>query len=287
MSDAFRWIEPPENRVARIAGRRPLIVTIPHAGESIPPGADWLASLPRPLFLGDLDRFVDRLYEPALLSLGIRGLVARFHRYGGDLNRYPDDVDAASVEGVATPAGKFPHGFLWQRSTFGHPILGAPVSAALHARLVREGHDRFHAAFAEALTELRARGAAGLLHLDLHSMPSRATEAHSDGGSARARPDIVVSDWEGRSARPETRDAVVAAYERAGFEVTVNWPYKGGRITQRYGHPETGHETIQIELNRRLYLDESTAEPGAGFEATRARLYDALRHLVSALGWGV
>ena len=68
--------------------------------------------------------------------------------------------------------------------------------------------------------------------------------------------------------------------------VRRNHPYPGGHITRRYGRPDLGMHAIQIEVDRRLYLDETTVEPTAGFAAT-ARLLEAailaIAHVVHGL----
>ena len=81
------------------------MVTIPHSGEKIPPEATWLMGLPEEILMCDVDRFVDRLYVPALTALKIPFIKTDWHRYVVDLNRIPQDVDAASVEGASSAAG--------------------------------------------------------------------------------------------------------------------------------------------------------------------------------------
>jgi N-formylglutamate amidohydrolase len=87
-------------------------------------------------------------------------------------------------------------------------------------------------------------------------MPSSGTAAHADSGAQRA--DVVLSDFEGKSSRPDFLDCLKQSFESEGLRVSINWPYKGGRITQRYGNPARHHHTVQIELNRALYMNEGT-----------------------------
>jgi N-formylglutamate amidohydrolase len=253
-----------------------LVTTIPHSGEEIPADGDWLAGIPEAVLLTDVDRFVDRLYSDALAALGIPSVVARAHRYVADLNRLPEDVDADSVEGSPNPSGKFPKGFHWVVTTRGERLMRAPISRERHERIVALHHDAFHAEVARMRASARAPGRE-LFHLDLHSMPSRGTAAHADAGAAR--PDAVISDLEGRSCSARLRAAVVGAYEAEGFRVSVNWPYKGGRITERYGRPAEGAHAIQIELNRALYMDEVTREALPDFGGIPARLARALHRI--------
>ncbi len=52
--------------------------------------------------------------------------------------------------------------------------------------------------------------------------------------------------------------------EGAGLRVGLNKPFAGGYIVETYGDPGHGVEALQIEINRGIYMDEATLEPGAG-----------------------
>jgi N-formylglutamate amidohydrolase len=257
-----------------------LIISIPHSGEEPPPEATWLQGLSRELLLDDIDRYVHELYAPAIQAEGLPALVTRVHRYAADLNRFPDDVDADSVQGSQEPSGKYSKGFHWVISTKGERIIRAPIPRRTHDELVRAYHDRFHEEFGRRLQAL-GRKHSRIFHLDCHSMPSVGTAAHRDNGETRA--DAVISDLHGKSASPRFKDLVVSAFVAQGFKVAYNWPYYGGRITERYGRPAKGHETIQIELSRALYMDERTYERLPGFQAVTARLQAAVSAIVAGL----
>lgn len=189
--------------------RLPLILTIPHSGETIPPEADWLAGISDELRLYDIDRFVDQLYSDAARTLPVSALVTRVHRYAADLNRYPDDVDQSSVAGSKHPPGTFPSGFHWVKSTDDQLLIRQPIPAATHARIVERYHDAFHAEFATKLQDLRTRFTRQpIFHLDCHSMPSQGTAAHVDSG--KRRPEVVISDFEGRSSSAAFKDLVIS-----------------------------------------------------------------------------
>lgn len=204
--------------------------------------------------MSDVDRYVDRLYEPTVRKLGLPLVKTEWHRYAADLNRFPDDVDAASVAGHPNPPGSFTRGFHWVKTFEGETLMTAPMSAPAHRELVELVYDPFHAAVAAEVERLRKNGVRRLFHIDAHSMPSKGTSEHRDPGELRA--DIVVSDVGGKSAMPEFVDLVISSYARAGFKVAYNWPYLGGRMTERYGRPADGHHTVQVELNRARYMDE-------------------------------
>ena len=249
----------------------PLFMTVPHSGEEIPPEAPWLKGLSRDVLLLDVDRFVTQLYEPTVIELEIPWVSTRTHRYAVDLNRYPDDVDQDSVEGAPEPSGTFSTGFHWVKTTRGHVLMQKSISPAQHELFVKKYHDPFHVEIADVVGVLRKRFIGmPIYHLDCHSMPSKGTDAHRDVGRVRA--EVVISDVYGKSASPEFKDRVMNAFRGEGFEVAYNWPYSGGRITQRYGQPMNGHHSIQVELNRKLYLDETSREKLPGFPLFQMRL---------------
>ena len=233
-----------------------LIATIPHSGEKVPEFCEWLQGLPEPLLMCDVDRFVDHLYEAALQQLRIPFAKTEWHRYAADLNRIPEDVDASSVVGHAKPAGTNARGFHWVITTKNEPLMKQPMPHDQHKQLVELIYEPFHQSVRDLYENQHKQGHQEIFHLDLHSMPSLGTKQHRDPGERRA--DIVVSDCLGKSSRRDFVDVVIAAYARAGFKVGYNWPYMGGRVSEQYGQPAKGHHTVQVELNRSLYMDEDT-----------------------------
>jgi N-formylglutamate amidohydrolase len=232
------------------------LVTIPHSGEKVPAQADWLKTLPEEILMCDVDRYVDYLYEPGLQKWHLPYAKTEWHRYAGDLNRIPQDIDAGSVEGNPNPAGMHRRGFLWAITTHNHQLMPKPISAKIHQELVELIYEPFHASVRKLYENYEASGRTKVFHIDAHSMPSVGTKEHRDPGERRA--DIVVSDCHGKSCDPKFRDLVIAAYVIAGFKVAYNWPYFGGRVSEFYGQPEKNHHAIQVEMNRELYMDEQT-----------------------------
>ena len=261
----------------------PLLVTVPHSGETIPPEASWLQSIDPLVLLTDVDRFVDQLYQPACQELGCSLVSTSIHRYAVDLNRLPTDIDATLVQGApaASKQAPFVSGFHWAQTTQGHPLLRAPISMSVHQRLTALYHDSFHQAVEDQERLLIDSRGLPRYHIDAHSMPSQGTGAHKDAG--QKRPDIVVSDFHGQCSGSEFKDLVIKAYEQQGFAVSYNWPYLGGRMTQRYGRPHEGRHTVQVELNRALYMDEKTKLKNDLFDQTQMRIKAALVEIAKAI----
>ena len=95
----------------------------------------------------------------------------------------------------------------------------------------------------------------------------------------RARDDFVLGDRDGTTCAAEFTATVAAALRDLGYQVAINDPYKGVEIVRRHGRPADGRHSLQIEINRRLYMDEETLAPNAGY----ARLEADLDRLAAAL----
>ncbi|HEY3499219.1 MAG TPA: N-formylglutamate amidohydrolase [Polyangiaceae bacterium] len=252
----------------------PVVVEVPHAGLEVDPLA--LASLVASArSLGaDADLYVDQLYADAP-DEGAALLVARTSRYVCDLNRAETDVDPLAVDGGK--ARSSPHGLVWRTTTEGRPALASPISAREYERRLDEYHRPYHRALVDLLEERRARHGFAIL-LCAHSMPSRGRDGHDDAGIERA--DIVPGTRGRSTAASALIDRVDRLCEEFGLRVRHDEPYRGGFSTAHYGRPHEGIHAIQIELARRLYMDERTlAQRPAEF----ARLRDFCRRLVASL----
>ena len=266
---AFTIVEPsPEVETA-------VVVEVPHAGLSIDP--ESTASIISPVRGVGLDAalLVDALVDGAE-QLGATLLIANYSRYVVDLNRGPGDFDGLSVEGG--PPLNLPRGLVWRTSTEGDPILARRLQREELERRLHHFYRPYHAALSELLERKRNSFGRAVL-LCTHSMPSQGRRGHVDVGVGRA--DIVPGTRGRTTASPAVIDAVDRVARALGFSVKNDDPYKGGYSTGHYGRPEEGVDAIQVELARRLYLDEERLTVvSPGFERTRA----LLAKLVAELG---
>jgi N-formylglutamate amidohydrolase len=97
------------------------------------------------------------------------------------------------------------------------------------------------------------------------------------------RPDFVLGDRFGTSCNGELTRLAANQLKALGHAVTLNKPYAGGYITEHYGRPHKSQHVLQIEINRALYMDETSFEKSGGFE----RLRDDLEAMVAALITGI
>ncbi len=263
----------------------PLVLDSPHSGSAYP--ADFAPIVGPEQYRRAEDMDVDVLFDHAP-AVGAVLLAARFARIYCDVNRAPDDLDPASVDGdlgmPLRPSAKarLGKGVVWQAvPPDGARLYAAPLpAAAVQARLAT-CFEPYHAALAALLDETKARFGR-VFHLDCHSMQAVSNAMHEEG-VGKPRPDIVLSDRDGTTASPAFLEAARRLLEAEGFAVAVNDPYKGAEIVRRYGRPEAGQHSLQLELNRRLYMDEVRLQRTAEFASIKARLDRFLENLTAAV----
>lgn len=259
----------------------PFFVSIPHSGEKIPDQTPWLKNLPEEILMSDVDRYVDVLYGPNLDHLKIPFQKTEWHRYAVDLNRFPTDVDQDSVIGAEKKSGTHPDGYHWVMTKNEVRLMPAPMTHDAHDELTHLIFEPFHEGIRNYYAFFKNKNFKNVYHLDAHSMPSLGTRLHKDPGELRA--DIVISDCLGKSCSKNFRDIVIAAYATAGFKVGYNWPYVGGRVTEHYGKPDLGQHTIQVELNRNLYMDEKSKKIKPEHIVVQKKIGRALESIKSEL----
>ena len=243
----------------------PLVIDSPHSGEVCPPGCDprlaerWRASA---------DAFVDELFASAPRH-GATVLRALFPRAFIDVNRFPLDLDETMLE-EAWPEPLAPSdkarlgiGLIASRDASG-PLYERKLSASE----VRQRLDFYYWPYHRTLRRLldaAHRDAGVAYHLDCHSMKPPVS-----GRTSSRSLDFCLGDRDGSSAEREFTRFVSEAIRDLGYHVEVNDPYKGVELVRRYSDPARGRHSVQIEVNRALYMDQRRMARHEGFARLRA-----------------
>ena len=89
--------------------------------------------------------------------------------------------------------------------------------------------------------------------------------------------DIVLGDLDGRTSNRDFINMLKDFWRELGYRVTINDPFKGVELIKRYSHPTRGKNSVQIEINRALYMDEKTGDKNLNFDAFKAHCTDMTR----------
>jgi len=103
----------------------------------------------------------------------------------------------------------------------------------------------YHAAVAQAIEAAHARHGYSL-HVNCHSMPAIAGQ-HATDHPGVAHADFVVGDRDGSTADPRLTSALAEFLRARGYEVAVNFPYKGVELVRRHGDPSRHRHSVQLE----------------------------------------
>lgn len=253
----------------------PLLLSVPHAGRDYPEKIGNMLRVPLQALRLLEDRLVDQV---ALAASGNdhRMLIARTPRAWIDLNRSEQERDPLLDLG----AGDRTHlhrsaklrsglGLVPRRAGAAGDLWSRKLSAEDVEERIRNHHRPFHAEVSEALAAAHARFGVAVL-LDIHSMPPLTGPRPAE---------VVLGDLFGRSSDQRYVAALAEVATHAGLRVAFNAPYAGGQILARHAAPKAGIHAVQIELDRRLYLDERMEEIGPGLPL----LSDTLRRMIAAV----
>jgi N-formylglutamate deformylase len=266
-------------------GSSPLVLDSPHSGTFYPPDFGFACD-PVRLRRAE-DTHVEKLYSFAS-ELGCAWVEAHFPRSYLDANRNLTEVDPDMLDGAWPHAvelqdvavlskRRLGKGLIWRATDEGEPLYARQLSVQEVEQRIERCWKPYHAAVKAAIDAAHARHGYSL-HINCHSMPEIAG-SHATDFPGTKHPDFVL----GNRDHSTSSDAVLLFIQeqlvQLGYSVALNHPYKGVELVRRYGEPAMHRHSVQIEINRGLYMNEETLELTESF----APLRDNLKQLVLAL----
>jgi N-formylglutamate deformylase len=260
--------------IIRPAGAEiPVVLDSPHSGTRYP--EDFRPAVPLELLRRAEDSFVDELYACGP-SLGATLIAAHFPRSYIDPNRSLLDIDTSLLDApwpgpaAASRKTQLGVGLIWRVLDTGEPIYARRLSVAeVKQRIVRY-HQPYQRAVRDALDRVHEHFGA-VFHLNLHSMPAMSSKI-SEEGPGVPRADFVLGDRDGTTCEGGFTALVAEALRAMGYDVKINDPYKGVELVRAFSDPGAQRHSLQIEVNRRIYMDERTREKTPGFGELQANL---------------
>lgn len=247
-----------------------VIVEVPHAGLFLDPQSLAYCVAPARAIGQDADLLVSELFKMAP-SFGAHLLQSSMSRYVCDLNRDENELDSLTTPGGATTSA--PHGVVWRKTTEGRPAISGPLPQSEVERRLALFYRPYHLALYQLVQHKLERFGFVVL-LCAHSMPSF-------GRLGERRADLVPGSRGRTTADPQVLLACDRVAATAGYDVAHDNPYRGGFTTARYGSPASRVHALQIELARRIYMDETSLCP---LQADFHRCVKFCNELVVALG---
>ncbi|MCB1784175.1 MAG: N-formylglutamate amidohydrolase [Alphaproteobacteria bacterium] len=234
------------------------------------------------------DRYVDDLFSNAP-DHGATLLAANFPRSYIDANRAADDIDENllgapwpdTLHGpiYPTPRSDSGIGLISRLIRPGTPIYDRPLQPEEIMNRIRTCYEPYHDTL-RTLIDQAFYSFGQVWHINCHSMPVASAFPKRNiriiGGQSIPS-DFVLGDRDGTTCSPDFTRALTDHLRREGFRVTVNDPFRGVELIRRSGLPTRGRHSLQIEINRSLYMNEETGAKRSDYGSFKAQIDKMIR----------
>lgn len=247
------------------------IFHIPHSSDLIPADVRSHFSLTDQQLFEELrlmtDWFTSDLFSSAVQELGV-SIEFPISRLVVDPERFEDDAKEIMI--------KKGMGVLYTQTSSGTSLRDSSKTIdGYRDALLQEYYYPHHAALASAVnSELDEHGRA--LIIDCHSYPNIALPYELN--RSLSRPDICVGTDPFHTPK-HLSGQLLSAFRDMGYSAEYDTPFSGSIVpTEYYGENKDVH-SVMIEVNRSLYLNESTAEKLDTFGRLRSDIASVLGSL--------
>ena len=230
-----------------------LILHIPHASVNIPILEGYIqdAGKIRKELITLTDWYTDELFYTENDVI----VKAPFSRIFCDVERFEnDDDEIMSKVGMGVLYESFDDGSLLRK-----------VTPTLRSKIITNFYWKHHNAFLEEVDKQLMNHGSCLI-VDCHSYPSKPLIRDLDQTSERPDFNIGIDQYH---TPQKWIDASVAYFEKSGYSIGVDWPYKGTIVPLAHYQKNDKVHSIMLEVNRKLYLKEPTNEKSEKYNETK------------------
>ncbi len=204
--------------------------------------------------------------DPAVVRAPVSRLVV-------DVERFSDDADE--------PMAARGMGVIYRSTSHGRS-LRRPISARERHTLLDDWYWPHHRRLEAAVDRAIGRHGRCLL-IDCHSFPSRPLPYEPDQNPTR--PEICLG-MDGYHTPGQLRLSALHTFRAEGFDVAINRPFAGALVPGSCYRKDRRVSALMVEVNRGLYVDESTGRWLEAGNLVGERIQQALCQLQSSKGRG-
>ena len=263
----------------------PLILDSPHSGQFYPKDFNHQATFSK--LRQAEDSYVDELFDYAV-KIGAIILKAEFPRSYIDPNRAETDFflkdiinqnnTVYEIDFKPSIKSELGIGLIWLKiPPEGEDMYNNKITLDELMNRVNVYHRPYHEALRRIMNKTHKKYGK-FYHINCHSMQQNAT-VMSTQKQGTSRPDFVIGDRDGRSCNNSFTNVVVECLRNLNYEVAINDPYKGAELVSAYSNPNLQKYSLQIEINRKLYMNEETRVKHDGFDILKYNLSILLNSL--------
>tara|TARA_Y100001954_G_C15801955_1_gene600597 strand:- start:1843 stop:2757 length:915 start_codon:yes stop_codon:yes gene_type:complete len=258
----------------------PIVVDSPHSGTNYP--ADFDCLVPKIMLRRAEDSYVGELFSDAPRH-GATFIEALYPRSYIDPNRSLDDLDPDLVEDdwpspiIMGEKARLGHGLIWRLCPPEMPMYRHRLTEAKVRHRIEKYWRPYHQCLSNAIDKLHNQFGE-TWHINCHSMPSGSAPSVMTR-CGRVPADFVLGDRDGTTCDIRLRKVLSKTLEEMGYAVALNDPYKGVELVRAHSDPGSARHSIQIEINRAIYMNERSLERLASFDTLKANINQLLNEL--------
>ena len=265
-------VEKPENTL-------PLVFDSPHSGTDYPEDFGYACDFS--ILEGAEDKYVEELFSNAP-EHGVTFLHAHFPRSYIDVNRTADDIDEQLLgEEWSGPFEINPSarshagiGLIRRLVKPGVPVYDRALTSEEIVQRIEKYYRPYHAQLEKIIKDTHYNFGQ-VWHINCHSMPSASAYPKRAIGLIGNRPkpvDFVLGDRDGTTCDRELTQSLKHFIKGLGYSVSINDPFKGVELVEQYSSPTTGYHSLQLEINKALYMSEKTGEKLSHFDDFKSHI---------------
>lgn len=230
-----------------------LILHIPHSSTKIPLYEGYLVD--STVLDKEILKLTDWFTDDLFYSDEDVMIIAEFSRIFCDPERFTDDSQEVMAQ--------YGMGVLYEKSDNDEVIR--KVTPELKEKVLTSFYWKHHHNFSLAVkNQLDLYGKAVII--DCHSYPSKPLKRDLDKNPKR--PDFNIGTDSYHTPK-ELIDLSVSFFKDAGYTLGIDWPYKGSIVPLEHYQKNNNVQTIMLEINRGLYLNEPSNEKSESYSKVK------------------
>lgn len=249
-------------------GILPVLVHIPHSGTNIPDEINRKFTIPTRAIKDELlsmtDHFTDQLFYSKSLVMRVNGL----SRLVVDPERFRNDADE--------PMSLHGKGAIYTKTLQGIPLR--ELTKKESDDLLENYYDVYHNRLNYEVEQLIKYHDKCLI-IDGHSFPSEPFSYEDNENEAR--PDFCIGTCSFHTPI-NIVNTVIEFFESNGYSVEVDFPFSGTMVPLPYYLADRRVSSIMIEVNRKLYMDESAGMKNGSFNTIRVLINDLMKAIANS-----
>jgi N-formylglutamate amidohydrolase len=238
-----------------------LILHVPHASTSLPNQEGFIRNDEK--IEQEIIKLTDWHTNDLFHSETDEMIVARFSRIFCDVERFENDE-----EEVMSKVGM---GVLYER--FDNNELLRTVTPALREEVIQNYYRPHHNTLTLAV-QMQLDIEENCLIVDCHSFPSTPLQKGLD--QSINRPDFNIGT-DAFHTPQYLIDRAIAYFKEKGYSLGVDWPYSGTIVPMAFYKKDKRVQSIMLEVNRKLYLNEPGKEKSENYASTKEIVQGFLR----------